>query len=68
MKDILTKRTPFPLNLGGSALILDKVQPMWAIRDSAQINGNSASISSHKHIVHYSTTEFVAYSFNLVIE
>ena len=37
----------FPANLGGSAHILEKVQPNPTIRHSAQLNGNSATISSY---------------------
>ena len=38
----------FLANLGVSAHILDIVQPNSTIRHSAQLNGDSASISSHK--------------------
>ena len=37
----------FPSNLGGSAHILEEVQPNLTIRHRAQLNGNSASISSY---------------------
>ena len=37
----------FPANLGGSAHIIEIVQPNSTIRHSAQLNGNSASISSY---------------------
>ena len=41
------QRTPFSPYLGERVYILDIVQANWTIRHSAQLNGNSASISSH---------------------
>ena len=55
----------FPVDLGGSAHILEKVQPNSTIRHGAQLNGNSVSISSYEKL-DFVTTQAISTRFHSI--
>ena len=57
--------TPFSSNLGGSAHIVDIAQSNSTIRHSAQLNGDSASISSY-YMLGFVTVQAISAHFHAI--